>query len=73
MVGAESKYLAPRVSSSHPPAASRQHILNPFAFLSIGERNQEPLFRSKDIYGRAVDPTYSGLRLESPLRRSNSQ
>ena len=55
MVGEESWYLTPRVSSSHAPAA--QYILNPFTFSTISERNEESLRRSKNIHWGPVDLT----------------
>jgi hypothetical protein len=36
------------------PSPSSQHIPYPLAFPSIGERNQEPFWRSKNIYWRSV-------------------
>jgi hypothetical protein len=32
------------------------HISGPFAFLTVGERNEESLRHSKNIYGRPIDP-----------------
>ena len=34
---------------------SGQHILNPFAFPSIGERDEKSLRRSKNIHGRVIE------------------
>jgi hypothetical protein len=49
------KELTPHAASLKLASASRQHILDPFAFASISEGNQESFRRSENIDWRPVD------------------
>jgi hypothetical protein len=48
--------LIPHAASLKLAPAGRQHILDPLAFPSIGERNEESLRHSKNIDWRPVHP-----------------
>jgi hypothetical protein len=48
--------LIPNTASLKLASASRQHILDPLAFPSVGECDQESIRLSKNINGRLVEP-----------------
>ncbi len=49
------KELIPHAASLKVASASRENILDPLAFPSVGERNQESFWSSKNIDWRPVD------------------
>jgi hypothetical protein len=44
-----------RIYRNHANRPGSQHILNPFAFPPIGERDEKSLRRSKNIHGRVIE------------------
>jgi type IV secretory pathway TrbF-like protein len=55
-VDIEIKNVIPHAASLKLATAGRQHILDPLAFPSIGQRNEESVRRSEYIHGRPVNP-----------------
>jgi len=69
--GRQGKLIADTASLKFA-ATSRQYVLNPFAALSVGDCNQESVWRSKHIHWRSVAsarlPTY--MREDAEARQS---